>query len=191
MSLVVKFLLVAMVIILFPFWLFTILAFGNVVPISQTPNTIIILGAGVQNGQPSKILQLRLDEAVKIYKLKKIETILVSGDNRDIYYNEPKVMKNYLEDQGIPSDIIQIDGLGVRTLDSCQRASKNFNIKKAYLVSQAYHLARASFLCRQEGMEVVPVSAEDSCTPIYCSQIIREIGASWLAVLNISGVSGL
>jgi vancomycin permeability regulator SanA len=96
-----------------------------------------------------------------------------------------------LEDQGIPSDLIKIDVLGIRTLDSCQRASSIFNIKQAYLVSQAYHLARASFLCRQEGMEVVPVSAEDSCTPIYCSQIIREIGASWLAVLNISGVSGL
>jgi vancomycin permeability regulator SanA len=191
MSLVVKFLFVAVVIILFPFWLFTILAFGNLSSISQAPSSVIILGAGVQNGQPSKILQLRLDEAVKIYKTKKIDTILVSGDNRDVYYNEPKVMKNYLEDQGIPSGIIQIDVLGIRTLDSCQRASSIFNIKKAYLVSQAYHLARASFLCRQEGVEVVPVSAQDSCAPIYCSQIIREVAASWLAVFNISGVSEL
>jgi len=191
MSMVKKFLLVAMVIILFPFWLFTFFAFGNAVPIPPNLNTIIILGAGVQNGQPSKILQLRLDEAVKIYNTKKIETILVSGDNRDVYYNEPKVMKNYLEEQGIPADIIKVDVLGIRTFDSCQRAVKVFNIKQAYLVSQAYHLARASFLCRQEGMEVIPVSAEDACTPIYCSQVLREIGASWLAILNISGVSGI
>ncbi|MDR1987306.1 MAG: hypothetical protein LBQ24_00585 [Candidatus Peribacteria bacterium] len=38
----------------------------------------------------------RLDVAYDAYKNKKIEKILVSGDNGRLYYNEPEVMKNYL-----------------------------------------------------------------------------------------------
>ena len=201
----IKLLVGICVIILLPFWFFSLQAF-NIQYAGQAkskevsndikPNTIIILGAGVQNGQPSKVLQLRLDAAIKLYNSQrtaesstKIKGILVSGDNRDIYYDEPAVMKKYLVNQGIPAGIIQEDSLGIRTLDSCSRAYSIYNIKSAYLVSQAYHLPRATFLCRNQNLQVIPVTAEDSCSPIICSLLIREIGASWLAVLNLFGFS--
>ena len=92
----IKSLVVLVSIILLPFSLFSFLAFGINTSQDSQSSSILVLGAGVINGKPSRILQLRLDKAVEVYKNHKILSVVVSGDNRDIYYNEPKVMKDYL-----------------------------------------------------------------------------------------------
>ncbi len=186
MKYLVKALIVILVVIFLPFWAFTVETFVLKGTDLNSPNSVMVLGAGILNGQPSKILQLRLDKTIQIYREKNINRILVSGDNRDVYYNEPLAMKNYLVKNGVPANIILEDAGGIRTFNSCKRASEEYNFKSLYLVSQAYHLARASVLCKNFGLEVIPVEAEDSCSPIICSQVIREIAASWLAVLNIT-----
>lgn len=183
----IKSLVVLVSIILLPFSLFSFLAFGINTSQDSQSSSILVLGAGVINGKPSRILQLRLDKAVEVYKNHKILSVVVSGDNRDIYYNEPKVMKDYLVALGVPESVIVTDPLGIRTIDSCHRAFTVYKLEKIYLVSQAYHLARATTLCRREGLIVVPAVALDSCNPIICSQILREIPASWLALLNLVG----
>ncbi len=60
----------------------------------QTAIFGIVFGAGLEkDSSPSKVLEERLDAAVILYKTNQIEKIILSGDNRNIYYNEPLAMK--------------------------------------------------------------------------------------------------
>ena len=93
----IKLVFLLVCIILLPFWFFTFQAYATALPTSEaSPDVVLVLGAGVANGQPSRILQLRLDKAYELYTTKAIRLIFVSGDDQDIYYNEPLVMKKYL-----------------------------------------------------------------------------------------------
>jgi vancomycin permeability regulator SanA len=50
----------------------------------------VVFGAGVlSSGKPSLILQDRLDGAIALYRQSKVGRLLMSGDNRTKYYNEP------------------------------------------------------------------------------------------------------
>jgi vancomycin permeability regulator SanA len=149
----------------------------------------LVLGASVrQNSYPSDVLQKRLDKSIEGYQAGFIKKILVSGDNREASYDEPKVMKAYLVEHGIPArDIIQ-DFAGRRTLDSCWRAKNVFKLDKVVLITQPFHMPRSTFLCQQVGLQIKPMFAGDSRRIVSTSGVIREWPASWLALWE--GFSG-
>jgi SanA protein len=154
---------------------------------SFSPRAALVLGAGIRNNQyPSTVLQNRLDTAIKLYTEKKIDTVLVSGDNSSVYYNEPEVMKNYLLQQGIPEQSIVQDFAGYRTIDSCWRAKNVFKATDLYIITQQFHIPRSTFLCKMIGINVAPVPAEDAAKSVTASGYIREIPASWIALWETS-----
>ena len=148
----------------------------------------LVLGAQVYKDTPSQILSFRLDKVAELYIAKKITKILVSGDNwSDKYYNEPDTMRNYLlRKYLIPETSIFQDYAGLNTFDSCWRAKNVFNLQNIYLVTQAFHMPRALYLCRNIGLSVVPIVAKDSNTYTVLYGVGREVLASWKAVLNIA-----
>jgi SanA protein len=151
---------------------------------SQEDTTIaMVLGAGIiNNSLPTKVLEWRLESAIELYKSKKITKILVSGDNSSFDHNEPEVMQNFLLKNGVPlNDIIQDFG-GRRTIDSCWRAKNVFKVKKLYLISQDFHLPRATFLCSGQNIGVIPTSAQKTTSGIEFNGFIREVPASWVAL---------
>lgn len=122
--------------------------------ISELPQTetVIILGASVHaDGQLSPILKDRVDTALKLYKKGKVKNFLVTGDHRTENYNEVSAMVNYLKNQGVDPDLIKADHSGLDTYDSMYRAGKLFNIKKAVVVTQKFHLPRALFIASNLG----------------------------------------
>jgi len=181
-----KFVVVAISFLCLPFWYFTFLVFAlNPVFQKDASNfgVVMVLGAGIINGsEPSIVLEKRLDKVVELYKLKKVKKVLVTGDNREVYYNEPLAMKTYLVKSGIPgSDIIQ-DFAGRRTIDSCWRAKNVFKLNRLILVTQPFHLARSNYLCKSVGLEVKAISSENGRFRVTAFGILREIPATWLAV---------
>ena len=65
---------------------------------------ILVLGAGVYaNKYPSAMLEDRLLEGVRLYRLGVSDRLLMSGDNGRINYNEVKVMKDFAVRSGVPS----------------------------------------------------------------------------------------
>jgi vancomycin permeability regulator SanA len=176
-------LLVLLLIFISPFVIFQInYRFYN--KSTTQPKVAIVFGAGLINGYPSKVLQSRLDESIKLYKSNQISKILVSGDNREISYNEPQAMTQYLLDQGIVgSDIIQ-DFAGLRTVDTCFRAKNVFNVSSAYLISQPFHLPRAMWLCNKFGVETTTVGAKNLPLSGTIYQYFREIPSSFNALLE-------
>jgi vancomycin permeability regulator SanA len=143
---------------------------------------IVILGAGINNNDtPTDILKRRLESGFEIYNQNKYK-IIVTGDNSQQDHNEPRVMKNYLIKLGVSGSDITEDFGGRRTMDSCYRVKNFFDAKKIILVSQAFHLPRARFLCESVGLEVQTKVSQDANFGTAAWGYMREIPASWSAL---------
>lgn len=120
----------------------------------------IVLGAKVwDGGVPSFVLEDRIITAVELYKAGKVKKLLMSGDNPSKEYDEPTAMKNYAIKLGVPENDIVLDFAGRRTYDTCYRAKEIFEIKKAIMVSQEFHLPRSIYLCQNIGVDAVGIIA--------------------------------
>ncbi len=121
----------------------------------------IVFGAAVySDGRLSSVLRDRMDTAIALYHGGKVDKLLVSGDNRVDHYNEPGAMMAYAINRGVAQSDIQPDYAGLRTYDTCYRARHIFEIEQAILVTQAFHLPRALFTCRQLGVDAMGTEAD-------------------------------
>lgn len=122
----------------------------------------IVFGAGLKrDGTPTTILRDRVETAASIYFDHKVEKILMSGDNRFEYYNEPEAMRQYALSLGVPDEAIVLDYAGRRTYDTCYRAKAIFGATEALLITQEFHLPRALFLCNALGLKADGVVANN------------------------------
>jgi SanA protein len=134
------------------------LIYNNINDIPNT-NVGIVFGAGINGNQPSKYLKDRLDAGILLYKSKKINKILLSGDNGNDAHDELTVMKNYCYQNGVDTTKIYLDYAGFDTYSTLFRAKKIFKINNAILVSQKYHLNRAVFIGNKIGVHSIGFSA--------------------------------
>lgn len=115
---------------------------------SPSRQAAIIFGAGLKHdGTPTRILSDRVQTGAQLYFEGKVEKLLMSGDNRFVEYNEPEAMRQYAIQLGVPYEAIVLDYAGRRTYDTCYRAKTIFGLKDVILVTQAFHLPRAIYLC--------------------------------------------
>ena len=123
----------------------------------------IVFGAGLRrDGTPTPILRDRVQTAADLYFGGKVEKILMSGDNRFEYYNEPESMRQYALSLGVPDAAIALDYAGRRTYDTCYRAKAIFGASEALLVTQKFHLPRALFLCNALGLKSYGIEADNN-----------------------------
>lgn len=143
----------------------------------------IVLGAGVlANGNPSQVLEDRIVTAVSLYKGRKVENILFTGDgSSDDNYDETAIMKNHAIKLGVRQEDIFTDNKGVRTIKSCERAKTVFGINEAIVVTQNFHLSRALYLCNSMGIDSIGVVADKNVYFKIRDYQIREIPASLIA----------
>ena len=122
----------------------------------------IVFGAGLQrDGTPSAVLRDRVEMATQLYLDGKVEKLLMSGDNRFVEYNEPRSMREYAIQLGVPAGDIVLDYAGRRTYDTCYRAFHIFGVRDAILVTQRFHLTRAVFTCNNLGIDANGVPADN------------------------------
>jgi SanA protein len=150
-------------------------------------NVAIIFGAGIKdNKEPNDMLRHRLDTAAGLYYDGKVTKMLLSGDNSDFDYNEPQVMYNYLiNEHDIKAEDLVRDYAGSRTYDTCARAKNIWDIDKAILISQGYHLSRAIFTCENLGVESTGFSATKYDYQRESFFKIREILAIHRAIWDV------
>lgn len=121
----------------------------------------LVLGAGVnRDGKPYRELQSRLDVAADALNKGYVSKLVLSGDNRYEFYNEPAAMKRYLiEERGINADELQEDFAGRSTYESCERAAKVFQLERTIIFSAESHLPRAIYLCRHFSVEAYGIAS--------------------------------
>ena len=116
--------------------------------------TALILGARVYNNKRiSYALYDRLSSGIELYKREKIVKFLLSGDHGTKEYDEVNTMKYHLLKSGIDPKHIFLDHVGFDTYDSVIRAKKVFGVNEVVIVSQGFHLQRAIFIARKNGIK--------------------------------------
>lgn len=146
----------------------------------------IVLGAGLErDGRPSAVLADRVRTAAALYHAGKVRKLLMTGDNRFAWYNEPASMGEYALALGVPAEDIVYDYAGRRTYDSCYRARHIFGITDAVIVTQRFHQPRAVYLCRQMGINAVGITAD--LQPYLMEQWyrLRELAALLMAWADV------
>lgn len=124
--------------------------------------TAVVLGTAKYyvKGTPNLYYKYRLDAANALIKSGKVEKLLVSGDNKTPYYNEPRVMSADLRRMGVQAVQIEQDFAGYRTLDSIIRADKVFHLSPFVIVSQRFHCERALFIAKTRNIDAICYAAK-------------------------------
>lgn len=149
----------------------------------------VVFGAQVlPDGSPSAALTYRLDAAITLYRAGKVERLLLTGDGREDNYHEPAVMRAYALARGVPDEAIVRDDSGLRTYDSCYRATAIFGVDDAILVTQDYHLPRAIYTCERLGVRAIGFTARSFAGPAAQAALRREHPARWLAWWEVTVV---
>ena len=150
--------------LLLPNFVMGLYALPRIFEVEDVPpiRVAIVFGAGLlRDGSAGPVLSDRMQTAVNLYQAGRVEKILASGDNRFIEYNEPEAMRQYALEHGVPDEDIVLDYAGRRTYDTCYRAKYIFQVNSAILVTQAFHMPRALFLCNWFGLESTGVEADN------------------------------
>lgn len=118
----------------------------------------LVLGAAPigPEGGPNRYFEYRLDAAAALWRAGRVRFLILSGSP-----GEPAAMRAGLIARGVPADALRLDDGGERTRDSILQARRAFASDRLIVVSQRFHLARALFLARAEGLDAWGLEARD------------------------------
>lgn len=157
--------------------------------ISEVPEMEVALVLGTSkkfaDGSPNTYFENRMDAAARLYKKGKVKHLLLSGDNRSRYYNEPADMQKALEKRGVPANAISSDKAGLRTLDSVVRSSEIFGKKEIIVVTQRFHSYRAVFIGNHNKINTYAYAAESLPFKASAKLLVREFLARPMAVIDL------
>lgn len=125
---------------------------------------IVILGKKLINNLPDKDYRLRLDRALTIANHEVNAQIYILGGNTgESIISESRAGQNYLENNNIQSKHIYIEEMSHDTLDNMKQLKSCDLIpdKNIALITNRYHLARASIMAKGFGFIVQPCAAEE------------------------------
>ena len=155
--------------------------------IAKIPNRPYGLVLGTSKYFANNALNLfyhnRLLAAQRLFEARKVDYLLLSGDNRTRQYNEPRTMLKDLKRMGVPPEFIYLDFAGFRTLDSVVRADQVFQAHSFTIISQKFHCERALLIAKFHKIDAICFVAD---YPQVSSWVrIREFFARLQAVWDI------
>ncbi len=147
----------------------------------------LVLGTSsrLSNGMPNGFFDHRMQTAADLYRLGKINHIIVSGDNRTRFYNEPMEMKRALVKLGVPDSVITLDYAGLRTLDSVIRSKEIFGQDHITIITQPFHSYRALFISHYFDIDAVALVAPSPEQQPSIKVYLREYLARAKAILDL------
>ena len=143
----------------------------------ENTDCVLVLGAGVRDGNPTPMLRDRLITGISLYKSGAAPKIIMSGDHGREDYDEVNVMKSYAVENGVPDGDVFMDHAGFSTYDSIYRAKAVFEADNIIIVTQKYHLYRALYIAERLGVNAVGVSADLDDYSGQLKRDLREIAA--------------
>ncbi|SEF59907.1 DUF218 domain-containing protein [Caloramator fervidus] len=148
--------LILFLFIMFSFILFEILYFGYTAK-PKKADCMIILGCKVRGYEPGDFLKSRLDVALRLYKEGYCKFIIVSGGKgKNELISEAEAMKIYLIKNGVSEKYIIKEDKSFSTYENLFNSlnvMKNKGFKDALIVSNKYHLKRASLMAKKIGIK--------------------------------------
>ena len=146
----------------------------------------LLLGTSpiLPNGQPNPYYRYRIEAAIRLFNARKINYIIVSGDNGRKEYNEPEQMRTDLIAGGIDSNHIYLDYAGFRTFDSMVRLKEIFGQQSVTVISQKFHNQRAVYIASREGITAIGYNVTDlnihAGFRTSCEKSLHGLKCSWI-----------
>lgn len=157
--------------------------------LNEVPATEVGLVLGTSksfaNGEPNAYFEHRMDAAARLFLKGKVKHLILSGDHRTRYYNEPADMKKALRERGVPENAITADNAGLRTLDSMIRSNKIFGKQEVVVVTQRFHSYRAVFIGQYHDINTYAYAAETLPMRSSGNLLFREFLARPMAVIDL------
>lgn len=159
----------------------------NIVSVDQAPTSsiAIVFGGGMEeDGTQTLMQQDRVMTGGNLYLKQTVQTVMVTGDDGANRFDETSAMYDQLIAYGVPELDTQIDPHGYRTYESCWRAARVYGVKKAIVVSHAFHLPRIRYICESFGISTIGVEAdvrvyEDDWMVSVPREILARLKAVW------------
>ena len=141
-------------------------------------DTIIVLGAKVWESGPSPVFKERLDAAYE-YLISNPDTLAVisGGKGEDEPLSEGLSGYNYLVDKGIEPSRLDYEDQSTTTIENIKLSMAKIESTNIALVSNDYHIYRATLLGKRLGYKNVKGLAAKSKTSDTFKAYLREIAA--------------
>ena len=151
---------------------------------------VIVLGAGVNGTQPSLILSERIGRAYA-YLTEHPETvaILSGGKGEGENISEAQCMFNQLTARGIDPERLWLEDQSTSTRENLRFSMALIEDKtgtrpiRAAIVSNEFHLYRASLFAAEQGLEMIGIPAKTTWFSLRANYFLREIVAVWYYVI--------
>jgi len=117
----------------------------------------IILGAGIENNAPTPVFRERLNHGIWLYQNGYVPLLILTGgygENHDA--SDAMDAKNYVLEQGIPSENIFIEEQSRITEENLyytQKIMEEQHCKDALIISDPLHMKRAMLLAEDLGIK--------------------------------------
>ncbi|HEY1035646.1 MAG TPA: YdcF family protein [Pseudoxanthomonas sp.] len=123
-------------------------------------DAIIVLGAAAYDAKPSPVFEERIRHGIDLYKRGLAPTLIFTGGygGTGARFSESQVARRYALRQGVPDKAILIESLSRNTHENLRQASQvmqQHNLRKAIIVSDPLHMARALRISQDIGIQAV------------------------------------
>lgn len=127
----------------------------------QDAEYLIILGAKVNGTELSLSLLYRANKALE-YLLENPDTIAIvtGGQGPGEEMTEAEAVRRYLIENGIDTEKILVEDKSTSTYENLENTKKLFDVKEAVIVSNDFHLYRATELAEKVGIKGYPLAAK-------------------------------
>ena len=131
-------------------------------------DAIVVLGAAQYRGRPSPVLRARLDHAVALFAQGFAPRLVLTGGIAEgDTASEAAVARTYVMRAGVPDSAILLENEGRTTQQSLQAVARLLEARglaRVILVSDPFHLFRASVVARRNGLAIrtSPTRSDDA-----------------------------
>lgn len=159
---------------------------------AQSPDAVLVLGAGVNGEKPSPILESRIDAAASYLKANPaVSAVLSGGKGSGENISEAQAMEDALTTRGISSDRLYLEEKSTTTAENFRYSKKLLKDKGidpkeklVAVVTSDFHICRAELVAKQNGMQAEGVAAKTPHWWLSMNYYAREAFALGDAVLR-------
>ncbi|HMS32858.1 MAG TPA: YdcF family protein [Ignavibacteria bacterium] len=137
---------------------------------NQKANSAVILGAAVWGGnRPSPVLKERINKGYEIYKKNLVTKLVLTGGGSPNELTEGEVSKNVLLKYGVAPENLILENQSGSTVEQIQFVRDSLysaqNWQKIILVSDNFHLYRATEICRFNDINSDCIASDKELSP--------------------------